>query len=46
MEQIYNIELENDIYIDIHILSEYELNNTLRGTQPVFTSAIKHGIYA
>lgn len=46
MELIYDIELENDIYIDIHILSEYELNNTLRGTQPIFTSAIKHGVYA
>lgn len=46
MELIYNIELENDIYIDIHILSEYELNNTLRGSQPIFTSAIKNGVYA
>ena len=46
LEVIYNFELENDIYLDIHILSEYELKNTLRGTQPIFTNAIKHGVYA
>ena len=28
-EVIYDIELENDIIIDSHILSEYEVNNTL-----------------
>jgi predicted nucleotidyltransferase len=46
MEVIYDIELEADIYIDIHILSEHELNNSLRGTQHIFSNAIKHGIYA
>ena len=46
MEVIYDIELEINIYIDIHILSEYELENTLRGTQHIFTSAVKHGVYA
>ena len=46
MEVIYDIELETNVYIDIHILSEYELNNTLRGTQHIFTSAVKHGVYA
>jgi predicted nucleotidyltransferase len=46
MELIYNIELENDIIIDIHILSDYELNNTLRGKQPIFEKALRTGVYA
>ncbi|OQX82293.1 MAG: hypothetical protein B6D64_00745 [Bacteroidetes bacterium 4484_276] len=46
MGVIYDIELEKNVYIDIHILSEHELKNTLRGTQQIFTSAVKHGVYA
>jgi len=45
LEVIYEIELENNIYIDLHILSEHELNNTLRGTQPIFKNALQNGIY-
>ena len=44
-EVIYDIELENDIIIDSHILSEYEVNNTLRGSQPIFTNALENGVY-
>ena len=43
-EICYDIELQNDILIDSHILSEVELH-TLRGKQPIFQSAIKKGIH-
>ena len=41
---IYNFELENDVFIDEHIISEYELNHTLRGKQPIYQSALTYGI--
>jgi predicted nucleotidyltransferase len=44
-EVIYDLELENDIIIDSHILSDYEVNNSLRGSQPIFINAIDNGIY-
>jgi len=43
---IYDYELDNDILVNMHIISEYELNNTLRGVQPIFIDAINEGIYA
>ncbi len=43
---IYDLEIEYDILIDMHIISRYELLHTLRGTQPVFMNAIEQGIYA
>jgi predicted nucleotidyltransferase len=43
-EICYDIELQNDILIDSHILSEVELH-TLRGKQPIFQSAIQNGIH-
>ena len=35
---------ENDVFIDEHIISEYELNHTLRGKQPIYQSALDYGI--
>jgi predicted nucleotidyltransferase len=43
---VYDIELEYEIIIDLKIISLNELNNTLRGKQPLFLNAIKQGIYA
>jgi len=43
-EICYDIELQNNILIDSHILSEAELNS-LRGKQPIFQNAIRKGIY-
>lgn len=43
-EICYDIELQNNILIDTHILSESELNS-LRGKQPIFQSAIRKGIH-
>lgn len=41
----YDIDLKYNILTDTHILSKNELD-TLRGRQPVFTNAMKNGIYA
>ncbi|GAK59240.1 hypothetical protein U27_06217 [Candidatus Vecturithrix granuli] len=43
---IYELEIEYDILIDMHIISTYELAHTLRGAQPIFINAIRQGIYA
>ena len=43
-ETCYEIELQYNILIDSHLLSEAELN-TLRGKQPIFQRAIRKGIY-
>ena len=42
----YSIDLKYNILTDTHIVSEYELQNTLKGADPVFVNALKKGIYA
>ena len=44
-ELCYDIELKYNIIIDAHLISQPELK-TLRGKQPIFTKAIKTGLYA
>lgn len=41
----YDINLKYNIIIDAHLISERELT-TIKGKQPIFTKAIKSGIYA
>lgn len=41
----YDVDLEYDILIDAHLLSTKELESK-RGKQPIFTNALKNGIYA
>lgn len=41
----YDINLKYNIIIYAHLISERELN-TIKGKQPIFTRAIKSGIYA
>jgi predicted nucleotidyltransferase len=41
----YDIDLKYNIIIDAHLISKRELS-TLRGKQPIFTKAIKTGLYA
>lgn len=43
-ELCYEIELQNEVLIDSHILSETELQS-LRGKQPIFQRAIRKGIH-
>ena len=45
LDLCYDICLKYDIILDVHILSEFEINST-RGRQAVFSKAIKSGIYA
>jgi len=41
----YDMNLKYNIVIDAHLISERELT-TIKGKQPIFTKAIKSGIYA
>ena len=41
----YDLDLKYNIVIDVHLISINELS-TLRGKQPIYTTAIKTGIYA
>jgi len=44
-EYCYEIDLKYEVFVDIHILAEDEIN-TLRGKQPIFQTALERGIYA
>lgn len=41
----FDMNLKYNIIIDAHLISERELN-TLKGKQPIYSRAIKSGIYA
>lgn len=41
----YDIDMKHDIFIDVHLLSQNELN-TEREQQPIYINAINNGIYA
>jgi len=43
---VYDMELRHDILIDTHLISVSELRHSLRGAQPVFVNAVRHGVYA
>ncbi len=43
---LYSLELEYDIFIDTKLISVDELQNTIRGKQPLYVDAIEKGIYA
>ncbi|MBW1615031.1 MAG: nucleotidyltransferase domain-containing protein [Deltaproteobacteria bacterium] len=45
LDLCYDINLKHNILLDIHLLSKSELGS-IRGKQPVFINALKHGIYA
>lgn len=40
----FDVDIEFDILIDVHLLSNDELN-TNRGRQPIFVNALKSGIF-
>jgi predicted nucleotidyltransferase len=44
-ELCYDIDLKYNIIIDVHLISSREIS-TIRGKQPIFTNAIKTGLYA
>jgi len=41
----YDYSIDYEMFFDILIITEYEINNTLRGVQPIFTNALNKGIY-
>ena len=43
---IFDLELKHEVLFDTHLLSEYELENTLKGAEPIYQNALKQGIYA
>ncbi len=43
-EICYEIELQNEILIDSHLLTDMEIHS-LRGKQPIFQKAIRKGIH-
>ncbi len=45
LDLCFDMNLKYDILMDVHILSKSELS-TVRGRQPLFTKALKSGIYA
>ena len=42
----YDLDLKYNIFLDTQIISEYELNNTIRGKHPIFKHALKEGLHA
>lgn len=45
LDLCYDINLKYDIFIDVHLLADEEINE-LRGIQPIFQNAILYGIRA
>ena len=45
IDEIYDIELENDVLFDLHVISDYEINNSLRGKQNIIQNALSKGYY-
>ena len=45
LDLCYDIDLKYNILLDVHLLSNHELNS-IRGKQPVFFNALKSGLYA
>jgi predicted nucleotidyltransferase len=45
LDLCYDIDLKYDILLDVHLISEKELD-TIRGRQPIFINALKSGVYA
>lgn len=43
---IYELELENDVFIDAKIISNDELYHTIKGKHPLYADAIREGIHA
>lgn len=41
----YSIDVTHEIFTDPHIVSEYEIQNTLKGSDPLIINALNKGIY-
>ena len=45
-EIMADIDLDHDVITQTLVISEQELNHSLRGQEPIFTDALQNGIYA
>ncbi len=43
---VYDLELDEEILVDKHLISVDELEHSLRGAQPIFRNALEYGEYA
>ena len=43
---VYDLELDEDILVDKHLISVDELEHSLRGAQPIFRNALEYGVHA
>lgn len=43
---IYQFEMDTGIFADFHLISVDQMNNTLKGKDPLFVNAIRNGVYA
>ena len=43
---VNSIDWDYDVLTQTLVISDYELEHSLRGSQPIFQNAIKNGIYA
>lgn len=44
LDLCYDIDLKYNILLDVHLLSKKEISS-LRGKQPIFSNALKSGVY-
>ena len=42
----YDFDLKYNIFLDTQVISEFELDNSIRGKHPVFRNALKEGLHA
>ena len=45
-ETLHDMDLEFELLTQALVISEHELDHTLRGAQPIFQKALTEGIYA
>jgi predicted nucleotidyltransferase len=46
IESLIDIEIDNNIIIDIHLISTFEISHSLKGAEPIYQKAIKYGLHA
>jgi predicted nucleotidyltransferase len=48
-DKLFNIcvdfEIQHNIFLDVKIISEFELSRTIRGLNPIYKEALAHGIH-
>lgn len=41
----YSIDLKYDVFTDAHLISLNQINNSIKGKEPIFMNALKNGIH-